>query len=321
MRELVTALLARLRAWWTRSHRTPSAATPPPPTARPAGIEPEPRPVVTALLWLAPLPGGHEIIEASWSGDAPPTWASIGRPATTPERNALLLDRFESLYADAERAGVQVDLWLACRPVREQVLQFAASFPHMTLRTEATGPHRELRRHIEAQLVPRQPQSPAPRTTPQQPRLVVATDASAGLHGMGIGIACVTDDGRWAQEYVTVGVDSTVGELLAIDLALRTFPDERLHVLTDSQRAMRKLADPALAGVNLPRAARRRLASAVAGRRLTLQWVRGHNGHPLNETADRLAMAARRGVQLNQGEAARQAVAQHIVGGLLQPAA
>lgn len=254
--------------------------------------------------------------------DATVEWRRIGRPASVGERNELLLDRFEALNAEAERSGVQIDLWLACRPVREQVLAFAGSFPHVTLRTEATDSHRDLRRHIESHLPPKATAEPrSPRVTPSRPRLVVATDASAGLHGTGIGIACVTGDGRWAQEYVALAVNPTLGELLAIDLALRTFPNSALHVLTDSQRAIRTLTDPELARANLPRNARHRLTTAVASGRLGLEWVRGHNGHQLNETADRLALAARRGVQLNQGEAARQAVAQHIVGGLLQPAA
>lgn len=41
------------------------------------------------------------------------------------------------------------------------------------------------------------------------------------------------------------------------------------------------------------------LDAALAGRRVTFEWVKGHSGHPLNEEADRLANAA--AVAFSQG--------------------
>jgi ribonuclease HI len=85
-------------------------------------------------------------------------------------------------------------------------------------------------------------------------------------------------------------------ELLALLMALEAAgPLDRLHVRSDSQYAVhglrKHLSDPA---GHLPTANRdlwlRIMPHARAlGPRLTLEWVRGHNGDPGNEKADQLA--------------------------------
>ncbi len=45
----------------------------------------------------------------------------------------------------------------------------------------------------------------------------------------------------------------------------------------------------------------RRLAELVAGHQVEWHWLRGHAGHPLNERADRLAVAAREGLAAARG--------------------
>lgn len=330
-------LAARVRAWWHELiHRpAPCDLAPEPLVPEPVSTEP-PEPLV-ALLWLAPVTGGQRLVEATVAPGGEPRWRIVCTPASALERNQALLDRFEALNTAALDAEVPLDLWLACRPVRAQMRLFETAFPNVILRDYATDAHKALRRLVEEALLPaREPATtPAPAPAAEErvasprrpakvpaPRLTVATDASAAHHGSGMGIACVSERGAFAQEYVDRGVDPTVGEVLAIDLALRTFPNARLHVHTDSRNAIRLLADPATSlDKRFRTPVRDRLVKAVGSGRLRLTWVRGHNGHALNETADRLAMAARRGVQLNQPQGAQREVAEHIVADLLRTAA
>lgn len=54
--------------------------------------------------------------------------------------------------------------------------------------------------------------------------------------------------------------------------------------------------------------------SMIQGKRLELVWVRGHNGHALNDVADRLALMRHRAVRMSMDEQSIQESAQHIVG-------
>ncbi|TDB97991.1 RNase H family protein [Actinomadura sp. 7K534] len=144
--------------------------------------------------------------------------------------------------------------------------------------------------------------------------LVAATDASWKRGTCGVGY--VVSDGRWGMRGWTFGPQDPTGprrvlvsELRAVGLLLDRVEDGRdLVLLVDSLSALRFLrawrrgdtgllpdgydvrprrsgADPSLV----------RLARQVVGRPgLRLEHVRGHSGHPLNETADSLASIARR---------------------------
>lgn len=54
-----------------------------------------------------------------------------------------------------------------------------------------------------------------------------------------------------------------------------------------------------------------RLLEALARHDATLQWVRGHRGHPENERCDRLAVAAARGADLAIDRVYEQAKGRH----------
>ncbi|GGC63297.1 hypothetical protein IEU95_12150 [Hoyosella rhizosphaerae] len=126
-------------------------------------------------------------------------------------------------------------------------------------------------------------------------RLVVATDASLRSRHRGAGIACVSDEGVAQSRFRAQIGRIDVAELAAIELALDTFNDGRsLHILVDSRDALSCL-------VATNRVVHHGIAAIVdrinmkrASRHVTFEWVRAHNGHPLNETAHRLAVAARR---------------------------
>jgi ribonuclease HI len=146
--------------------------------------------------------------------------------------------------------------------------------------------------------------------------VTVATDGSAGHEDGIIGWAYVASNGLWglqARDYrhrawVHGNVGVLSAELRAVHMALRAISG-RVAVLSDSKAAL-SLLDSWMAG-NVRRmpgwydASWRRggqkpalvaLAATMAARagELTLEHVRGHHGHPLNEGADRIAGMARR---------------------------
>ncbi|TDD75083.1 hypothetical protein E1293_28730 [Actinomadura darangshiensis] len=149
--------------------------------------------------------------------------------------------------------------------------------------------------------------------------LVAATDASWKRGTCGLGY--VVSDGRWGMRGWTFGPQDPTGprrvlvsELRAVGLLLDRVGDgPDLTLLVDSLSALRYLrawqrGDTALMPDGYDLRPRRtgppslvRLAERIAergtGRRgLRLEHVKGHSGHPLNETADSLASIARRRV-------------------------
>lgn len=126
---------------------------------------------------------------------------------------------------------------------------------------------------------------------------VVATDASIVPGTAGAGIAAVSGDGRIWEETLPGTGDITWAELNAIRLALAsTAGTERVVVLSDSKAAVAFANGDAVP----PQPRMVRLAARIqdlsAGRDVSIQWVRSHCGHALNEAADRAARAARRSI-------------------------
>jgi len=155
------------------------------------------------------------------------------------------------------------------------------------------------------------------------PELTVATDASKSRR-RGVGVACVSEEGNRHQRMVPNVKTVVAGELLAIELAIDRFTDRRLHILTDSQSALQYLGvthpDRPLPRDGEATAVADRIRHSLVGREVRFSWVRGHNGHLLNETADRLAVAARRAYEAGIPTETRRAIAEQIVEPLLTAA-
>jgi ribonuclease HI len=146
--------------------------------------------------------------------------------------------------------------------------------------------------------------------------LVVATDASVGLRTGSAAIACISQDGRTRELRLSRRHDVTLCELRAILLAVETYHGA-LHIQSDSLTAVTLLTS----GKVDPKARRyasllARIEAASAGRTVTYEWVRGHNGHPLNEAANRLAIATRRGAELHLPPGIRRKVRTQITADL-----
>lgn len=94
-------------------------------------------------------------------------------------------------------------------------------------------------------------------------------------------------------------------ELMAVIGALETLKRPcRVTITTDSQYVMKGMTEwlPNWKKRNWKTAAKKpvknaelwkRLEQAIASHEVDWKWVRGHNGHPENERADQLAVAAR----------------------------
>lgn len=80
-------------------------------------------------------------------------------------------------------------------------------------------------------------------------------------------------------------------EMTGVIKGLQQVPAEcRVKVFSDSQYVVNTMTQGWRRNANQDLWAQ--LDPLVQGRRVTWEWVRGHNGHPLNETVDRLAVEA-----------------------------
>lgn len=131
--------------------------------------------------------------------------------------------------------------------------------------------------------------------------------ATHGLYGLGTAIVPGYVVGGNIREDGSDPQRTLQAELRAIAAALQAIGDEHpITILADSQDAIAFMTlwrdghNVMPGGYNLARAGGRestlgRLARRAreAGDRITMEWVRGHTGHPLNEAADTLARMAR----------------------------
>ena len=148
----------------------------------------------------------------------------------------------------------------------------------------------------EPPIPPRQLHQPPPTIT-------VATDGSLGRAptiGYAAGWAWVTEHGLAdagtirARKVVKDG-GSRIAELAAIAAAC-TAPElagHPLHILTDSQDAAHIVND-IINGETPTIRYSKTIQQRAQTTGITIEWVKGHNGHLLNELADRLALMARR---------------------------
>ncbi|KQQ09755.1 hypothetical protein [Rathayibacter sp. Leaf296] len=94
-----------------------------------------------------------------------------------------------------------------------------------------------------------------------------------------------------------------------------------MHLLIDSRQALDAVAlvlDSAPQRRERSDLIERRLSSisgASANREVTVEWERGHNGHPLNDAADRIAVLVRRSAAWATGVATSADLATSIAQG------
>lgn len=139
--------------------------------------------------------------------------------------------------------------------------------------------------------------------------VTVACDGSALRNPGPGGWAWYNLDGTWAAGSPGGRTTNNAMELTAIADALESHPGCHMVIVADSRYAIdccskwihgwrRRGWKTSSGGDVKNRDLIERIHSAMAGRQVVFEWVRGHSGHPGNETADKLArQAAERGIQ------------------------
>ena len=264
--------------------------------------------VEVALAWLSGEEGTQTAVFTSRAGDG---------------KYSAALDAFGYFVSLQEGSSV---LYISNSTFRREIQAAAASFPGLDVAGTARGRLHDLigvavqalddhtrfahRRAWAAELTRRE----------ALPELIVATDASKATGRNGAGVAYVSAEGGFASKVYPEVETVLAGELLAIALALKHFPERRLHVLTDSKAAIASLT---MSRAELLERRTRQVVDIVdvvqrrtAGRDVRYSWVRSHAGHELNEIADRLAVAARRNREARVSPSVKEQINRNIIGQL-----
>lgn len=134
--------------------------------------------------------------------------------------------------------------------------------------------------------------STAAPSAPPRPLTVCGTDASKSSRSGGpVAFGFVTSEGHYQTRHVNHGNVCT-GELRGIQLAVMAHPGRDLLILTDSQHAVGVLMGQRHPSNPTELMIREEVWRATQrnGRTITIQWVPGHAGIPLNEAANRVAI-------------------------------
>lgn len=152
--------------------------------------------------------------------------------------------------------------------------------------------------------------------------LLVATDGSVDRGHRGAGAGWVTSWGAFGCSQVDTA-DILLAELEAIASALENVPRvvTRVSVRSDSRSAIAIVVQvlqvgPTAGPIRIPargHSAAIRIAEAARRFQIRMDWVRAHQGDPMNETADRLAVLARRSIRAALTPDAVSAMANGIV--------
>lgn len=296
--------------------------TPPVPRARPKRVDlafAQPRPVESIVIDVAESDFGYcyaaVSTQRSWSGvvEAPSAQVAVlkaideicaGRPERRRIRFVVCVGSGNPLWQYASQIDTAATDWWIERPDRtDRSLVESTAAQLQCARLSVTPPPVDLG-----------PITVATDGSIRRSYAGIGWLASSGAHGMS----------GYVSSSKRVGVDPVlVAELAAIGAAVRGLPRHRLTVLSDSRAAIAMVNRWTLGEFvtpadypetdsksvwNLAAIQRRVYADRT---RITLRWVHGHTGEPLNEGADALARLAsryRRGDQdLNEDEYRRRA--------------
>ncbi|MFM1723489.1 RNase H family protein [Rhodococcus sp. PAM 2766] len=232
------------------------------------------------------------------------------------------LDAFALILEISVAVSEPILLHVTDNKLRSEIVAVVGAFPSVTMAGVARGAVVQLSLAaldvLDADNLDRQAVAAA-RECEQiaaLPDLVVATDASKSRR-RAVGVACVSKEGDRHQKMLPNIKSAVAGELLATELAVDRFTGRRLHILTDSQAALQYLGitypDRPLPRDGEATAVADRIRRSLVGRKVRFTWVRGHDGHLLNETAGRLAVAVRRAYESQIPAETRRSIADRTV--------
>lgn len=212
---------------------------------------------------------------------------------------SLELDLIHDARMNAAGAEVEVFLqhWRLLRVLRDAGLSV---LPGVTFHDHCPDHMRDLNAAVDRA---RQTSRDALRfpsvrgSTPLEP-VTVATDASVRARRRGAGLCCIAESGQHAMRFVSSVADINVAELMAIELAIDTFRGKALTIRSDSQSAVTAIhcgtTHQSVPGSDRASRVVSRIVAKLRDTPARVLWIPGHNGDPLNESAHRLAVLARR---------------------------
>ncbi|WP_138846168.1 ribonuclease H family protein [Rhodococcus pyridinivorans] len=258
----------------------------------------------------------HRLIVALMlDADTPVAHFYADTRSSTSDTAALeILNAFAEIYSHAEAHHRDVLVYIGDAFVRRHLRAESESFPLATFATnlyDALG-SRLIPVYERSATVADQWRSDLALAHIQQierarrEHLVIYTDGSVSSNHPGCGMGVVTRNGEVHAHFdAQAPNDPLVAELLAIELAVQTYPLQRLTIRTDSLNAI------ALLNMDIDEINNRarhgdyrtdlyinyvakRIVRAITDRRVSFEWVKGHDGDLHNEAADRAARSVRR---------------------------
>ena len=219
-------------------------------------------------------------------------------------QNQFAVHAFHTAYAEAEAAREPLYVTMRIDAVMTELRALETSLPWLRL-VEQTS-RGSVSEHIAAEAYQVGLDELESAVDDNTPSVLVATDASMRTGTRGVGIAAVSGDGRAFLRYRATCGDILAGELNAMILALREYPERNIIIESDSLHGVELAnivlgtdtsATGRLMSSTLSTQVKRALARIEAlryGRQVTIRWVQGHSDNALNNAADRLAVLARR---------------------------
>lgn len=280
--------------------------------------------VATAVILV-----GHAR-DDSFAWAAASTYMAAPATGSADDETVAYLSALEALLDHAEHVGRRLVLDLEDTPGGKTLAEFIADhLPHLpvTMRPDIPDdsgrPFQEVRDAVAARLDAATLADTTPE--PRKPvRVVGATNASRRTGSPEAGWAWTTGEGRWAAGTLPSQKVLAV-EVIAILRLVAAHPKaDVIHIGSDSKGAIAIVHQLRTGTLGVNTAMR---SLNLHGRRpliffdtlvnhnaeITFQWVQANQGHILNETADRLAVQARRAAQSGMSEDALATIQANIV--------
>ena len=244
---------------------------------------------------------------------------------------AALIDAFEFILVHPHFEGQHIDILVANEGFASAVAALLAAWPHINIVTVPGSGYLMHRagRMAHRILHPESAEDEPAVALADMPRLTCATDGSAGYARNPLGAyAWITESGEHGGAVIG-NVSARVAELAAVTALIEAMPAARpLRVLIDCREVLNLVnslnmtvacGSEDFSSMIAPWNGRyaHRLIAALAGRDVIFEKVAAHDGHPLNETADSLAVYLRRVEQMKiPGEVAASVVDRIVAEGL-----